>query len=218
MMNQVRILIADDYEVIRRGIRIILQDNPKWTVIAEAATGREAIDKAVKLKPDVVVLDIAMPELGGLAAMREILKSLPRTKVLVFTEDECEELALQALEIGALGYLFKSSNAQELIAAVESLLNDKPYLTTSVSRMMLETYRSLHDGNAVRLTQDRLTPREREILQFIAEGKSTKETARLLNVSTKTVETHRANIIRKLRFQSLADLVRYAIRNRIITP
>lgn len=218
MMNQVRILIADDYEVVRRGMRCILEVMPHWKVVAEAATGREAVEKAAEFKPDIVLLDIGMPELSGLEAMRQILKNTPETKVLIFTEDESEDLARAALESGALGYLFKSATNQQLLAAVESLRQDRPYLAPSVSRMMLELYRNRSETNEARPNHQRLTPREREILQSVAEGNSTKEVASRLHVSPKTVETHRANIMRKLQFSSLADLVRYAIRNRIITP
>jgi len=218
MMNQVRILIADDYEVVRRGMRCILEVIPHWKVVAEAATGREAVEKAAEFKPDIVLLDIGMPELSGLEAMRQILKNTPETKVLIFTEDESEDLARAALESGALGYLFKSATNQQLLAAVESLRQDRPYLAPSVSRMMLELYRNRSETNEARPNHQRLTPREREILQSVAEGNSTKEVASRLHVSPKTVETHRANIMRKLQFSSLADLVRYAIRNRIITP
>ena len=218
IIDHVRILIADDYEVVRRGVIAILAARPKWTVIAEAANGREATEKARKLKPNVVILDIGMPELNGLDAMRQILKDVPLAKVLIFTEDESEETARDALEIGALGYLFKSDSGNELVAAVESILQDKPYMTPRVSRMMLEIYRKLHAASPERASYSRLTSREREILQSVAEGRSTKEIAATLNVSAKTVETHRANIIRKLQLSSLPDLVRYAIRNRIIAP
>ena len=217
-MNQVRILIADPYDVVRRGIRMLLETRPGWTVVAEAADGRESVEKATELQPDIVVLEIGMPKLNGLEVLRQILKDAPQVKVLIFTKDESEYLAHEALAGGAAGYLFKSDKEQDLVAAVESLSQDKPFLTPLVSRMVLESYRQLHASLKVGLAQRHLSPREREVLQLVAEGLSTKEIAGILNVSAKTVETHRANIMHKLNLRSLADLVRYAIRNHIITP
>lgn len=218
MVNQVRILIADPHDVVRRGIRMLLEAKPGWTVVGEAATGRDAVEKAKKLQPDIIVLEIEMPKLNGLEALRQILEDGPQRKVLIFTKDESEYLAQEALAAGAAGYLFKSDKEQDLVAAVESLLQDKPFFTPQVSRMVLENYRKLHNDLRGRQAQRQLSSREREILQLVAEGMSSKEIAGILNVSAKTVETHRANIMHKLNFRSLADLVRYAIRNHIITP
>jgi DNA-binding NarL/FixJ family response regulator len=217
-MNQVRILVADDYDVVRRGIKAILDTKETWTVVAEAASGREAVEKARRFKPDIVVLEIRMPELNGLDAMRQILKDSPRTQVLIFTTDESEDLAQEALASGAHGYLFKSDKERDLVAAVESLSQDKPFFTLRVSRMVLENYRKLYLAGKGNPTHIHLSLREREILQLVAEGMSTKEIAGILIVSGKTVETHRANIMRKLNLRSVTDLVRYAIRNHIITP
>jgi len=217
-MNPVRILIADDYEVVRRGITTVLESRPGWTVVAQAATGREAVEKAKKFKPDITVLDIGMPELNGLEALRQILKDVPQTKILIFTTDESEDIANNALGAGAMGYLFQSDGAEALVSAVESLVQNRPFLTPRVSQMVLENYRKFHSGAGVRPAILHLSLREREILQLVAEGKCTKEIAAILNVSFKTVETHRANLSRKLQLRSVSDLVRYAIRNHIIAP
>ena len=217
-MNPVRILIADDYEVVRRGIATVLEARPGWIVVAQAATGREAVEKAKKFKPDIIVLDIGMPELNGLEALRQIQKEVPQSKVLIFTTDESEDIANDALGAGAMGYLFQSDGAEALVTAVESLMQNRPFLTPRVSQMVLENYRKFHSGARVRPAILHLSLREREILQLVAEGKCTKEIAAILNVSGKTVETHRANLSRKLQLRSVSDLVRYAIRNHIIAP
>lgn len=217
-MNPVRILIADDYEVVRCGIVTVLESEPGWTVVAQAATGWEAIEKAKKFIPDISVLDIGMPGLNGLEALQHIVKEVPHTKILIFTTDESEDVVNDALKAGAMGYLFQSDGAQALVTAVESLVQNRPFLTRRVSQIVLENYRRLRSEGRVRPTILHLSLREREILRFIAEGKRTKEIAAILNISFKTVETHRANLSRKLQVRSLTDLVRYAIRNHIIAP
>jgi len=217
-LKEVRILIAEPYDVVRRGIRMLLETRPGWVVVAEVADGREAVKQARQLQPDVIVLEIGIPKLNGLDAMRQIRQDSPQSKVLIFTREESEFLVYEAIAAGAAGYLFKSDKEQELVSAVEAVLRHKSFFTPRVSRMLLDHYRRLHSGLIEPVAQKELSPREREILQLVAEGMSTKEIAGILNVSAKTVETHRANIMHKLNFRSLAELVRYAIRNRIITP
>jgi DNA-binding NarL/FixJ family response regulator len=213
-MTSLHIIIVDDHAIVRRGVRVLLESQPGWEVTGEAATGREAVDLAKRLRPDVVVMDVSLPELNGLDATRQILKDTPRTEVLVLTMHHSEELARNVLQAGARGYVLKSDADQSLIAAVESLRQHKPFLTSTVTEFVLDDY--LHrkeEGNASPVA---VTPREREIIQLLAEGKSNKETAAALTVSVKTVEAHRANIMRKLRLRSVSDLVRYAIRNNIV--
>jgi len=213
-VTPLRILIVDDHAVVRRGVRSLLESHPGWEIAAEAATGREAVDLARQLQPDIVVMDLSLPELNGLDATRQILKESPRSEVLVLTMHHSEELARNMLQAGARGYVLKSDADQNLIAAVESLRNHKPFLTTRVTEFVLGDYvRRIDDEGGSHVV---VTPREREIIQLLAEGRSNKETASHLGVSVKTVEAHRANIMRKLRLNSVSDLVRYAIRNKIV--
>jgi DNA-binding NarL/FixJ family response regulator len=212
-MTPLRIVIVDDHAVVRRGVRALLESQRGWEVAGEAATGREAVDLAKRLQPDVMILDLSLPELNGLDATRQILKESPRTEVLVLTMHRSEELARNVLQAGARGYVLKSDADQSLIAAVESLRQHKPFLTSTVTEFVLDDY--------IQRTEDTsgyaaVTPRERQIIQLLAEGRSNKETASALDLSVKTVEAHRANIMRKLRLRSASDLVRYAIRNRIV--
>jgi DNA-binding NarL/FixJ family response regulator len=212
-MTPLRIIIVDDHAVVRRGVRALLESQPGWEIAGEAATGREAVDLAKRLQPDVVVLDLSLPELNGLDATRQILKESPRTEVLVLTMHRSEELARNVLQAGARGYVLKSDADQSLIAAVESLRMHKPFLTSTVTEFVLDDYiQRTEDGSGYAA----VTPREREIIQLLAEGRSNKETASALDLSVKTVEAHRANIMRKLRLHSASDLVRYAIRNKIV--
>jgi DNA-binding NarL/FixJ family response regulator len=213
-MTPLRIIIVDDHAVVRRGVRALLESQPGWEVAAEATTGREAVELAKRLQPDIVVMDLSLPELNGLDATRQILKESPRTEVLVLTMHHSEELARNVLQAGARGYVLKSDADQRLIAAVESLRQHKPFLTSTVTEFLLDDY--IHRTEDESVNPAVVTPREREIVQLLAEGKSNKETASALNVSVKTIEAHRANIMRKLRLRSVSDLVRYAIRNKIV--
>lgn len=218
-MNKVRILVADDHEVVRRGVRMLLEAQPGWEVIGEAATGREAAKLAKKLKPHVVVLDITMPELNGLEAIRHISKAVPQTEVLVLTVHESEQMAREVLAAGARGYILKSDASRDLAAAVEALSEHKPFFTSRVSQFVLEGYLEGSGEGRVSLGQPSpLTPREREVLQLLAEGKSTKEASAALSISVKTAETHRNNLMRKLNLHSVSDLVHFAIRNGIVVP
>jgi len=213
-----RILLADDHEVVRRGLRALLQAQPSWEVCGEAANGREAVEKAQALRPDVVVLDITMPELNGLEAARRILRAAPRTQVLILTMHDSDEVVHEVLEAGARGYVLKSDAGRDLVAAVEALGEGRPFFTTRVAELVLTGYLQGAAEPAKRAgARSRLTSRERELLQLLAEGKSNKEAATALSISVKTVETHRANIMRKLNLHSISELVHYAVRNRIIS-
>ena len=213
-MTPLRIVIVDDHAVVRRGVRALLESQPGWEVAGEAVTGREAVDLAKRLCPDIVVMDLSLPELNGLDAARQILKDSPRTEVLVLTMHHSEELVRNVLQAGARGYVLKSDADASLIAAVESLRDHKPFLTSTVTEFVLDNY--VHRAEEDVVSAGTVTPREREIIQLLAEGNSNKETASALSVSVKTVEAHRANIMRKLRLRSVSDLVRYAIRNKIV--
>lgn len=216
-MAAFRILIADDHEVVRKGLVALLQQQPDWQVCGEATDGREAVDKAQQLQPDVVILDIGMPSLNGLEATRQILKTNPLARILILTLHDSDQVVRDVLNAGARGFLLKSDAARDLVAAVEALRRDKTYLTSKVASMVLEGY--LKGSTAPTLapvSRNRLTPREREIVQLLAEGKSTKEVAVALGLSVKTAETHRSNIMRKLQLHSVSDLVLYAVRNNIV--
>jgi DNA-binding NarL/FixJ family response regulator len=213
----VRILVADDHQVVRTGLRALLESKSGWQVCAEAANGREAVEKAAQLKPDVAVLDIGMPLLNGVEATRQIRKLSPKTEVLILTMHDSELLVQEVLGAGAHGYILKDDADRNLVAAVDALRRHQPYLSSRVSEAASNAPGS--SGGGAFLSQSsrgRLTPREREILQLLAEGKSNKEVAGYLGISVKTAETHRANIMLKLDFHSITELVRYAVRNKII--
>jgi DNA-binding NarL/FixJ family response regulator len=212
-----RIFIADDHEVVRKGLCALLQGEAGWEICGEASDGRTAMEKIRDLKPDVSILDIGMPELNGLEATRQILKEDPRAKILILTLHDSDQVVREVLNAGARGFLLKSDAARDLVVAVEALRRDKTYFTSKVAAMVLEGY--LKGGThsvPVAVGRDRLTPREREVVQLLAEGKSTKEVAVSLGLSVKTAETHRSNIMRKLQLHSVSDLVMYAVRNNIV--
>ena len=215
-----RILIADDHEIVRKGLRAIISSQPEWDVIGEALTGREAVEMARTSKPDLVIMDIGMPELNGLEATRLLVKELPGIEILVLTMHESEQVIREVLDTGARGYMLKSDAGRDLVAAVDALRRRKPYFTSKVSELVLTGY--LRGGgkseDADEGPRSRLTPREREIVQLLAEGKSNKEVAGALNISVKTAETHRARIMAKLGLRSIGELVRYAVRNRMVEP
>jgi len=216
MTGALRILPADDHEVVRRGLKAILEAHPGWVVVGEAVTGREAVEKAGVLKPELVIVDMSIPELNGLEATRGILRAAPDCRVLVLTLHDSEQLAAAFLRAGAQGYLVKSDAAQELVPAVESLRQGRPFFNSKVARMVLEGY--VRGLEAKTDPPAGLTPSERQIVQMLAEGKTNKEVATLLKISVKTVETHRANVMHKLRLHSIADLVHYAVRNSMLQP
>jgi DNA-binding NarL/FixJ family response regulator len=213
-----RILLADDHSIVRRGLRELLEEHVGWSVCAEAATGREAVEMAIEHRPQIAVLDLSMPELNGLEATRRIRQAVPETEVLVFTMHESDELVREVLAAGARGYLLKSDAADQLVPAVESLAQHQPFFSGRVSKVVLDGFLKAGGIEGTSAAMQHLTSREREIVQLLAEGRSNKQIARLLDLSVKTVETHRAAVMRKLELESLPDLVRFAIRNRIIQP
>lgn len=214
-MKTTRILIADDHDIVRRGMRPLLEGEWGWEICGEAANGREAVAMAVELKPDIVILDVNMPELGGVEVTRQIKRELPETEVLVFTGQESEGMVHQLFAAGARGFVLKSEAAGNLVPAVKALCEHQPYFGSRISKMVFEQYLkgAAQPGDT---PPGSLTPREREILQMLAEGKSNKDVASILEISVKTAETHRATIMRKLEFKNFSDLVRYAIRNHIV--
>ena len=217
-MPPVSILIADDHELVRKGIRTVLEARTGWQVVAEASDGREAVKKIQELKPQVAILDISMPLLNGLEATRQIAKIAPQTKVLILTMHEADPMIQQILQAGARGYLLKSDASLDLVSAVEALLRNKTFFTRKVGQVVLEGYLNKNPKAADEDAENgalRLTARQRQIVQLLAEGKSSKEVAVVLDISVKTAETHRANIMRRLDCHSVTDLVHYAIRNGI---
>lgn len=216
-MSHVRILIADDHELVRRGIAAQISQRPGWEVIAEANNGRDAVELALRHKPDLVVLDLTMPELNGLAAASKITAALPEARILILTVHDSEQLVREVLAAGARGYMLKSDAGRILVAALDALLEGGSFFTPKVGKMVLDGFLR-NPASAEELVAGALSVREREIVQLLAEGKSNKEVATALGISVKTAETHRSNIMRKAGFGSLAELVRYAIRNRIIEP
>ena len=216
-MKNLRILLADDHEMLRRGLRTILTEQPGWEICGEAVDGRQAVEMAQKLRPDVIVMDIAMPELNGLEATRQIRRVMPRAEILVLTFDESEALVREVLNAGARGYVLKNDVSRVLVHAVESLSQHRPYFTSKVAEVLLKGFGPQKKEVEPASIGDPLTAREREVVQLVAEGKSTKEIAEVLHISTKTAENHRTNIMRKLKVNSATELVRYAIRNKIIS-
>jgi DNA-binding NarL/FixJ family response regulator len=206
-----RIMLADDHDVVRSGLRTILETNPNWQVVAEAADGKEAVRVATDMKPNIIVLDHSLPLVNGIEVTRQILAHLPKTEVLIFTMHDNEMLIEELLKAGARGYLLKSDANCHLISAIEALASHKPFFTGMVSDGLLDSFtgRPNRDGSP-------LTNRERQVVQLVAEGHSNKVAAKLLNISLKTIETHRATVMRKLNLSSSAALVRYAVRNKLL--
>lgn len=216
-MEKLRILLADDHEMIRHGVRLLVEREVGWEVCGEAVDGREAVALAESLKPDVVVMDLGMPKLNGLEAARQIKRARSKTELLIFTAEESESFIHDVFAAGARSYILKSDLGGHLIAAIHALSQHKPYFTNRISEVVFARYLDGASGAGKDKTEG-LTPREREIVQLLSDGKSNKESAGLLGISIKTVETHRAAAMRKLRLDSFAELVRYAIRNKITTP
>src|ERR1700726_3027003 len=215
---KLRILLADDHEIVLRGLCALLQKHEGWEVCGEASDGREALEMAKQLKPDVVIVDIGMPYLNGLDTTRQLIELDPSFKVIVLTITDSDQVIREALDAGARGFVLKSDAARDLISAVEALQHNRMFFTPRVNDMVLAGFldRGHNGSNADSPKLPTLTPREREVIQLLAEGKSSKEVASLLNLSTKTAETHRSNIMRKLDIHSIRDLVVYAVKNDII--
>jgi DNA-binding NarL/FixJ family response regulator len=213
-----RILVVDDHAVVRRGVRSLLESHESWEVCGEATTGREAVEQSRRLRPDVVVMDLSLPELNGLDATRQILKDAPDTEVLVLTMHHSETLARDVLRAGARGYVLKSDADENLITAVDGLRQHKLFLTATVTEFASDEHVRRGAAEPDDFAAGAVTVREREIIQLVAAGQSNKEAASALGISVKTVEAHRTNIMRKLHLRSVSDLVRYAIRNHLLQP
>ena len=213
-----RILLADDHELTRSGLRYLLEKHEDWSVCGEASNGRLAVEMAEKLRPDFAILDMSMPEMNGLEATRQILKKQPQLNILIFTMHETERVIVDVMEAGARGVVLKSDVGENMVAAVESISKGRRFFTSRVAETVVEAYLSKRlDGEKDDpASQFILTTREREVVQLLAEGKSNKEVADRLGISARTAEGHRSEIMRKLKLGSLADLVRFAIRNGIV--
>ena len=216
-MTPIRILLADDHAVVRDGLRALLEKQPDMSVVAEANDGRDSIRLAEEQAPDVVIMDIAMPNLNGIEATRRILAANPRTAVVMLSMHQDESYVLRSLKAGAKGYLLKDSLRSDVIDAVRAVFQGRSFLTRKVSRMLQEDYMRQLENRGLDDSYDLLTDREREILQMVAEGKSNKEVAGVLNISPTTVETHRSHILQKLGLHSVPELILYAVRKGIIS-
>jgi len=214
----VRILLADDHEIVRRGLKALLLERPEWEVCGEAVTGREAVELATNLQPEIAIIDLMMPDLNGLETTRQICKASPRTQVLIFTMHQNEGLVHDVLEAGARGYLLKTDAERHIIAAIETLLRRQPFFSAQISETVLDGFLRSGRQSAGNAAVPRLTPREREVVQLLAEGHRNKKIAQKLGISIKTVETHRTTLMRKIGVKSIVELVRYAVRNHLTEP
>jgi DNA-binding NarL/FixJ family response regulator len=216
-VGSLRLLIADDHEIFRAGLRALLEVQAGWQVVAEAANGREAVTKTAETRPDVVLLDIGMPVLNGLEAASQIIQSGSRAKIVMLTVHDSDAMIRKVLAVGARGYVFKTDAARDLVSAIKDVQSGNTFFTAKVAEVVLNGFVNDHpQRHAAESPAGRLTLRQREVTQLLAEGRSTKEVATLLDLSVKTAETHRANIMRRLDCHSAAELVRYALRNQII--
>ena len=216
VVKTVRILLADDHKVVRHGTRALLSKMPEWEIIGEVDNGRDAVSLTEKLKPDIVILDIGMPQLNGLDATRQIKKISPETEVLIFTAHESEELVHDVFDSGARSYIMKTDAADHLIEALKALSEHKHFFTSRISEIVFAQYINGKKPLESAPKKRRITDREREVVQLLAEGKSSKEIAQILGISVRTVETHRAAIMKKLGLKAFSELIRYAIRNKIV--
>jgi two-component system, NarL family, response regulator NreC len=216
-VKTVRVLLADDHTLIRAGLRMVVGAQPDLTVVGEAADGREAVAVAGKLKPDVVVMDVGMPSLNGIEACRQIRAELPDTQVAILSMHSDEGYILRALKAGAKAYLLKDSAEADLANAIRAVASGKSFFSPAVGKVLLEDYMRKLQRTGVEDSYELLTPREREILQLVAEGKSSKEIANLLDLSVYTVETHRARVMQKLNLRGIPELILYAVRKGIIS-
>jgi len=216
-MNPIRIMLADDHTVIRRGLRALLERQSGFAVVAEAADGREAVETAAAVQPDVAVIDIGMPNINGIEAARRITEKRPETAVVILSMHADESYVLRALKSGARGYLLKDSPEEDLIDAIRAVHAGKAFFSPEISKMLAEDYMRQMRQRGVEDSYELLTPREREVLQMLGEGKSNKEVATELNLSLHTVETHRGNVLEKLNLHSTAEMILYAVRKGIVT-
>jgi DNA-binding NarL/FixJ family response regulator len=215
-METLRIVVADDHPVIREGLRSLLEARPGWSVVAEACDGTEAVEKVSATKPHVTVLDIRMPELSGLEAAREIIRRDKNAKILILTIDRSDSPVRQVVAAGARGFMLKSDTGRDLINAIEALSHNRTFFTSDVADAILDGYLRKAGNSSQEPDANRLTPRQLEITKLLAEGKTGHEIASALGMSIKTFETHRSNIMRRLDVHSIAELVRYALRNEIV--
>jgi DNA-binding NarL/FixJ family response regulator len=215
--RRVRVLLADDHEIVRHGVRALLEAEEGFEVVGEATTGREAVAEARRLRPGVAIIDVSMPELNGLEATRRIREALPGCEVLIFTIHDSEQVLREAIAAGAHGFVLKSDAARTLVTAVASLGQHKAFFPSPAAELLLAGYLE-HDADGRASSPHRLTSRQREVLQLLAEGRTNKDVAQLLGIAVKTAEAHRTNIMTKLGLHSLGDLVRYAIREKLVEP
>jgi DNA-binding NarL/FixJ family response regulator len=218
VLNNLRILIADDHEIVRRGLKAVLLSKPNWVVCAEAGTGREAVALAAQHRPDIVIMDIAMPGLNGLEATRQIRKMLPKTKTLILSLHYSDQLVREVVDSGARAYILKSDASRDLLTAVDAIMRNRTFFTSGAAQILIDGFCKPASAPEHPLMLKSLSAREREIVQLLAEGNSSKEVAVALGISVKTAETHRANIMRKLEIHSVSALVRYAVKNNMIEP
>lgn len=214
-----RILIADDHAVVRRGLRTLIEAQPGWEACGEASNGQEAVEKAIRLRPDLIIIDVSMPDLNGFEATRQILTAAPQSQVLVLTMHDAPEIIERMVASGARGYVLKSDAERDLTTAVQAICHGRPFFTPAASEVMLEMSRErvgTRRGRSRALPK--LTARERQVVRLLAQGKSNKQVAASLNISVRTVESHRSKVMRKLALKSFSDLVRYAVRNKIVLP
>jgi len=216
-INKVRVLLADDHGVVRKGLRFLLERQPDMEVVGEAADGREAVSLAAEVNPDIIIMDIAMPLLNGIDATAQIVKRNPKVGVIILSMHSDEGYLVRILTAGAKGYLLKDSADADIVRAVQAVARSKPFFSPQIAQTLLEDYMRQMKQQGLQDSYELLTDREKEILQLLAEGKSNKEVAALLNLSVYTVETHRANLMQRLNLHSTAEIVLYAVRKKIIT-
>jgi DNA-binding NarL/FixJ family response regulator len=216
-MESLRLVLADDHEIVRRGLRNLLEQQVGWKVVAEAADGKDAVEKVLETQPDVAILDVQMPIVNGLEAAKQIVKSGSKTRILILTIHDSDTMVREMLDAGVRGYVLKSDAARDLVLAVEALRHNKTFFTSEIGQTVLDGYLKTVEASADgECSASRLTPRQRELLKLLAEGKTSKEVAAALGMSVKTAETHRNNIMKRLNCHSTADMIRYAVHNKIV--
>ena len=216
-MSKIRILLADDHGLVRKGLRLLVESQEGLEVVGEASDGREAVKLAAQLRPDVAILDIAMPNLNGIDAAGQIVKNCPDVRVVILSMHSDESYVVRALDAGARGYLLKDSAEDDLVQAIRTVAEGRPYFSPAISATLLEDYVRTLRQRGLTDSYDLLTDREKEVLQLLAEGKANKEAAALLNLSPYTIETHRTNLMQKLNLHNTAEIVLYAVRKKIIS-